>query len=143
MWSWVSHIAHILSCLHVGFCLWAISSFQIALCFFFSCRSSGNCCQIPLALWLVGGDPVCERRCLLALLCPSRREGGWEGRVSRAAGAGAEHTQPCRSTPCLHDGCPSPPLQCRCHRGFLCGHLGLGRWPEGPRPCSLAGLSEL
>lgn len=76
MWGWVSHITHILSCLHVRFHLQTISNFQIALYFFFGCRSSSNCGQIPLAPWLVGGDPIWERRSLLALLCPRRREGG-------------------------------------------------------------------
>lgn len=46
MWGWVSRITHILSCLHE--CLQTISNFQIALSFFFSCRSGGNCGQISM-----------------------------------------------------------------------------------------------
>lgn len=42
MWGWVSHITHILSCLHVRFHSQTVSNLQIALRFFFSCSNRGN-----------------------------------------------------------------------------------------------------
>lgn len=62
MWGWVLHITRILSCLHGRFRLRTISDFQIALCCFFSCRRGGKRGRIPLAPWLVEGDPVWEKK---------------------------------------------------------------------------------
>lgn len=102
MWGWVSHITRILSCLHVGFHLQTISNFQIALSF--SCRSGGNCSQIPILPGWWRGTLIREE--VFFLLCCALTE-GMEKEGERWESTGAQHAQSCMCTPSLCDGCPS------------------------------------
>lgn len=97
MWGWVSRITHILSCLHE--CLQTISNFQIALSFFFSWRSDGNCGQISMLPGWWRGTLLGKE--VFSCLAPQR---GWRKREREER---AQHTQSCGCTPSLCGGCPS------------------------------------
>lgn len=114
MSGWVSHITHILSCLHAGFHLQTISNFQIALSFFFSCRSGSNCGQIPMlpGCWR---EPLSGKVFFLPCCAPTERMEE-EGERVRA--------QSCRLTPSLCGGCPSLLPQCWIP---ICAHRA-GQW---------------
>lgn len=119
MWGWVSHITHILSCLHVGFHLQTISNFQIALSF--SCRSGSNCSQIPvLPGWRRG--TLIREEVFSCLAVPSQRgwkKRGWDERAQ-------EHSTP------SHVGIPLWWMYSLLPQDWIpnvC--IGLGRGPVG------------
>lgn len=126
MWGWVSHITHILRCLHVGFHLQTISNFQIALSFFFSCRSGGNCGQIPMLPGWWKGTLLGKEVFFLPCCVPT------EGTEEQGREDSKEHSIP------SHVGAHHPfamnVLPCCPRAGFPHVPIGLGRGQAGLWP---------